>query len=222
MQPAGEDFLTSIIQRVWPSLTSANAGLYGQPALSLDTDVQAAVDDFGVEHMERDKQFTPRYQGLFMPYTSDIEFYGYGGNTVKEVVPVSRLKTLLDCLCEADNLELILPSQYLAKQDDSLFKKQYLKAGSWSSDKDFDLWLRESDNALLNEQCYEAYKLYKRFALPGQSAITTPKGEYLDQEKLLRDLLLAYDSDGRGWTPLPEHRLFCFNKALSVKDLLSE
>jgi hypothetical protein len=33
-------------------------------------------------------------------------------------------------------------------------------------------------------------------------------------------LLLAMNSDGRGWTPIPEHRLFCFNEALSAYKLL--
>ena len=150
-------------------------------------------------------------RGLFIPYSSDIEFYGFGGNTIKDPIPVSRLETLMDALCGDPRLELTLPTEYLEKTDSPL-NASYLKAGSWSSDRNFDLWEREPDNRILNRQSGEASELYRR-RLKGMS----PE-EDLD---LLKSLLLSYNSDGRGWTPLPEHRLFCLDKALEVKRRLA-
>ena len=76
----------------------------------------------------------------------------------------------------------------------------------------FALWEKEADNAVLNKAALEAFEAYKseykiyKNGLPGRKEL-----------ELLKMLLLSYNSDGRGWTPLPEHRLFCFNNAQSVK-----
>ena len=87
------------------------------------------------------------------------------------------------------------------------FKAVYLKSGSWSTDKDFKLWADDPDNAALN-----------RTALEADQAFTAGKdglGE-AEEEEALRNLLLSFNSDGRGSVPIPEHRLFCFNKAIDV------
>lgn len=152
------------------------------------------------------------YSGLFMPYSSDIEFYGYGGNTIKDAVPVARLEKIIDFLLENKDILLILPCEYL-KQNPENEKKLYLKSGSWSSDNNFDLWEKETDNKILNKICNEAYELFcNKYKL-------SDKFKKNDLE-LLKALLLSYNSDGRGWTPIPEHRLFCFNKALYVHSKL--
>ncbi len=159
-------------------------------------------------------QYAKNYTGLFMPYSSDIEFYGYGGNTVKDPVPVSRLESLIDFLLYNENTKLILPSEYL-KQNMDEHKSLYLKSGSWSSDNNFELWEKESDNEILNKVCEEAYFLFRKKYKMNK----TFKKKDLN---ILKALLLSYNSDGRGWTPLPEHRLFCFNKALLVQSILED
>ena len=163
------------------------------------------------------KTITKDYEGLFMPYSSDIEFYGYGGNTVKEPVPVSRLEGLFKVLCMEKHLNLILPSDYLLTCEPNSIKDLYLKSGSWSSDKDFSLWEKEEDNRILNKLSQDAYYSFCNAHKDYKRIISKKK-----DTSLLKNLLLAYNSDGRGWTPLPEHRLFCLNKALAVKSSIEK
>jgi hypothetical protein len=146
-------------------------------------------------------------RGLFIPYCSDVEFFGYGGNTIKEPIPVSRLEIFLRALSENPTLNMTLPSEFLDGQESS-GRSYYLKSGSWSTDMNFDMWECEPDNALLNRLSQEAYDLF----ISGRKKLKS------DEElRLLKALLLSYNSDGRGWTPLAEHRLLCFNKALEVR-----
>jgi predicted glycosyl hydrolase (DUF1957 family) len=150
--------------------------------------------------------------GLFLPYSSDVEFYGYGGNTIEEPVPVSRLEKLLTYLTNHPKIEMVLASEYL-EQNQIIDKEVYLKSGSWSSDQDFSLWQNEPDNHILNKLSNEAYELFlKQFHSLNDK----------DKKDYLKKILLAFNSDGRGWTPIPEHRLFCFNKALEVIDSLGD
>ena len=153
-----------------------------------------------------DRMVSREPTGLFIPFTGDIEFYGFRGNTVKETIPVSRLESLFRFFSDHPRIELLLPSEYLDREPaDGL--PLYVKSGSWSSDKDFDLWDKDADNSLLNRLSLQAWERYReradRFA---------PE----ERERLLKTLLLAYNSDGRGWAPLPEHRLFCFDKAMEA------
>jgi len=150
--------------------------------------------------------------GLFFPYSSDIEFYGVGGNTIKTAIPVSRLKDVLVRLGEDEAVSFALPSDVCGKfPPDKNTESCYIKAGSWSSDRNFDLWQSDPDNYSLGSASLEAASLFLQ------------KRGKLDKEQeqlLLKDLLLAFNSDGRGWTPLPEHRLFCYNKAMAVRRTL--
>jgi hypothetical protein len=144
--------------------------------------------------------------GLFTPYCSDVEFFGYGGNTIKEPVPVERLACFLRAISDHPSLNMTLPGEFLDSREGPE-KSYYLKSGSWSTDRNFDMWEYEPDNALLNRLCGEAFERFNAHRRKLKS----------DEElRLLKSLLLSYNSDGRGWTPLPEHRLFCFDKAREV------
>lgn len=144
-------------------------------------------------------------RGFLLLY-SDIEMFGYGGNVVKDGIPVDRLREFLAHAGKNPNINYMLPSEYLAANGGGL-KSVYLKSGSWSTDKDFNLWAGDPDNEVLNRTALEAYRAYTG----GKAGLGA--GE---REEVLRSLLLAFNSDGRGWVPIPEHRLFCFNKALEV------
>jgi hypothetical protein len=146
-----------------------------------------------------------RCRGLFFPYSSDVEFFGLGGNTLNEPIPVSRIDNLFRCL-ERSGVVLRLPGE-LVPGPGAAPAPVYLKAGSWSTDKDFALWRRDPDNAALDELCLSAWRAFR------EKEGGLPSGK---REACLKNLLLAWNSDGRGWTPLPEHRLFCYNKAKQV------
>jgi hypothetical protein len=146
-----------------------------------------------------------RYRGYFMPY-SDIEMFGYGGNVVKDGIPVERLGAFLEHVDGNPGMRCRLPSDYADSHEEGL-KTLYLKSGSWSTDKDFKLWADDPDNEVLNATAREAYR-----------AFSARKDSLAESERResLRTLLLTFNSDGRGWVPIPEHRLFCFDKALEV------
>jgi hypothetical protein len=152
--------------------------------------------------------------GLLMPYFGDIEFFGYGGNAIREPIPVERLAAVLRAIAKDPSLRLVLPGD-AAMSDPSLARQEpvYVKSGTWSSQRDFALWRSEPDNEVLDGVCERAFELYRA------------REARLDPElraKVLRTLLLAWNSDGRGWTPIPEHRLFCFDRALEAQRLLEK
>lgn len=154
---------------------------------------------------------TPNLQGYFLPFSTDFEFYGFGGNVKADPTPVSRLEGLLRYMDESPHLTFTLPSAYLKKLDADRLDRHYLRAASWSTDGDFGLWDADPDNVRLNNFVAEVRDLYHRvghkLSKDGRQAVE-------------KALLLAMNSDGRGWTPIPEHRLFCFNEALSAYKLL--
>ena len=155
----------------------------------------------------------PTLSGFFLPFSTDFEFYGYRGNVLEESIPISRLAGLLEYIHQSPHMAFSLPSDYLKKTDASSFESLYLRSGSWSADNDFALWDADPDNHRLNEFVREVRDLYNR------RADTLGKA---DREIVEKYLLLAQGSDGRGWTPIPEHRLFCYNAALSAQKVLKE
>ncbi len=152
-----------------------------------------------------------RGRGLLLPYFGDLEFFGYGGNTIKEPVPVERLEFLLRALSRDPGLELVPPGRYAAGAMPEA--PVYVKSGSWSSQRDFALWQNEPDNATLNALCCRTFDM-----LQAREGRLDPQ----QRNAILRTLLLAWNSDGRGWTPIPEHRLFCFDRALEAQALLEK
>lgn len=155
-----------------------------------------------LNYMRRAKN---RYRGFLFPYSSDIEFFGMGGNTLSNPLPIERLKQFFNLLT-AEGIELTLPSSYLGSHPPA-GHLYYCKAGSWSTDKDFKLWQADPDNRVLNQIASEAWQAF---------ASCEANLELNTKKEMLKSLLLAFNSDGRGWTPLPEHRLFCYNQALKV------
>ena len=153
----------------------------------------------------------PTLSGFFLPFSTDFEFYGYRGNVLEEAIPVSRLAGLLEYIHQSPHLSFTLPSEYLKKTDTASLTSHYLRSGSWSTDADFALWDADPDNRRLNDFVREVKGLYDR------RAETLNKS---DREIVEKYLLLAQGSDGRGWTPIPEHRLFCYNAALSALTIL--
>jgi len=153
----------------------------------------------------------PTLTGLFLPLSGDFEFYGYRGNVLEEPIPVSRLASLLEYIHKSPHLTFTLPSEYLKKIETGTLQSLYLRTGSWSTDSDFALWDADPDNRRLNDFVREVRDLYAR------KAEKLPKSR---REIVEKYLLLAQGSDGRGWTPIPEHRLFCYNAALSALKIL--
>ncbi len=151
--------------------------------------------------------------GFFFPLSGDFEFYGYRGNVLDQPIPVSRLQGLLEYIHQNPHMTFTLPSEYLKKTNVEGLQSLYLRSGSWSSDDDFALWDADPDNKRLNDFVREVRDLYYRVG---------PTLGKKDREMVEKYLLLSQGSDGRGWTPIPEHRLFCYNAALSALRILEK
>ncbi len=143
------------------------------------------------------------WNGLFIPYVTDIEFIGlrdvFEGKTIFPEKMVSALKSLKE-------VDWTLPTEYLEKASKNDFQKVYLKTGSWTHDKSLRLWDEDQDNKKLNETCKEAKKLLEKIKTIDPELYKT----------LLEPYLLSWNSDGRGWDPIPEKRLFCYEQAMKV------
>jgi hypothetical protein len=95
----------------------------------------------------------------------------------------------------------------------------YLKCGS-----DHPLltpWATDPDNQRLNDLCAEAAALLRL-----AEALRPSEGARHELDVRLtaawQALLLAENSDGRGWAPLAERRLFCYGQALRAIALAEE
>jgi alpha-amylase/alpha-mannosidase (GH57 family) len=119
-------------------------------------------------------------------------------------IPVERLRNFLEWMVKNENIDFVLPSEFLERS--KVERKQYVKAGSWEPDRMVDVWWRDPDNMRLNALCDEA-----RFYLI--------RGEAPEEGEGWKHLLLAENSDGRGWGPLPERRLDCYFHALKAIEI---
>ncbi len=137
--------------------------------------------------------------GLVIPYGTDIEFFGYRSFIEGRLPTEEDLKNLIQHMLKVKNFEMILPAKYLEKHKPK--DLGYMKTGSWSPNRRLDLWTEDEDNRKLERLCQEA-RWY--FAHLPDSDIT---------EEMWKHLLLAENSDGRGWDPIPERRLDCFSQA---------
>jgi hypothetical protein len=103
---------------------------------------------------------------------------------------------------------MILPMKYL-----EIHKPKdlgYMKTGSWEPNRRLDIWTEDEDNKKLERLCQEARWYFSQLA---DSEIT---------EEMWKHLLLAENSDGRGWDPIPERRLDCFSHAYEAITIAKE
>ncbi len=147
---------------------------------------------------------------------SDMEFVGLDMRAFvpdwrwPKPIPAELLGALLDRLRALPFVRFTTARDYLAANPPRS-APLYLKAGS-----DHPLltpWAADPDNQRLNELCREADGLLRAAELLRPPAGVEPR---LDAavEQAWRALLLAENSDGRGWAPLPERRLFCYDQAM--------
>jgi hypothetical protein len=202
----------------WSPVLWQGAGQAALPLLTLDAAwITWSLLSFSRAFFLSERQLARRLgrvpdtcRGFLFPYSSDVEFFGLGGNTLNVPIPVSRISAFYDRL-EERGVEISLPGAHPEEWEGELVPV-YCRAGSWSTDKDFALWQNDPDNRVLDDLALTAYRAFQEKA-DGLSPET--------REAVLKQLLLSFNSDGRGWTPVPEHRLFCFNRARRVLEELA-
>jgi predicted glycosyl hydrolase (DUF1957 family) len=181
------------VPSVWSIITSAC--MYGYPFVSM-----RKVTKLISKHRKLD--------GLVIPYGTDLEFIGYRTLIDGRLITPDRLAKLLTKILKIEDNEMILPKDYFKKIKPT--DLGYMKTGSWAEDLSLDLWTRDEDNQKLERLCEEIRWYFRQF-LP----------EEVD-DHIWKHLLLAENSDGRGWDPIPERRLACFSHALEALSLVKE
>jgi predicted glycosyl hydrolase (DUF1957 family) len=146
--------------------------------------------------------------GLVIPYGTDIEFFGYRSFIEGRLPTEEDLKTLIQRMMKIKGMEMVLPSKYLEKHKPK--DLGYMKTGSWGPNRRLDIWTEDEDNKKLERLCCEARWYFNHL---DESDIT---------EEMWKHLLLAENSDGRGWDPIPERRLDCFSHAYEAITLARE
>ncbi|MBK8900455.1 MAG: hypothetical protein IPM53_04665 [Anaerolineaceae bacterium] len=136
---------------------------------------------------------------------SDAEFVNVYDRLGKEAISPVAVGELLAQLNELPFVQLGLPRTYLAQHPPT--KPVYVPAGS--SERSIAIWMTDPDNERLNALCAEAsQKLRLATVLGGERPLLL--------EQARRAMLLAENSDGRGWMPCPERRLACYDQALQA------
>ena len=149
-----------------------------------------------------------KHDGLVIPYGTDIEFIGYRSLLEGRFITEKDLAKLLRKIISLDGNQMILPTKYLAKHKPT--DLGYMKSGSWAPDRRLDIWTKDEDNQKLERICEEV-RWYLRQLDPKDI-----------DETLWKHLLLAENSDGRGWDPIPERRLYCLSHALDALNSAKE
>ncbi len=142
---------------------------------------------------------------------SDHEFIGAYSRVRREAIPVEVYGELLARLQALPFVRLALPGPYLRAYPAE--RSLYVPAGT--SEGAFDLWQTDADNLRLNRLCDEAARKLELAAL-----FAPAHDPRLDDA--WQAMLLAENSDGRGWMPCPERRLACYDQAMRVLALADE
>lgn len=146
---------------------------------------------------------------LFGP--SDLEFVGVPHPGDRQAIPVTLVMDLLRQLKELPFLQFDLPRCYL--EDFPPRQLMYVPAGT--SELAFDLWTADADNVRLNALCNEAAHKLELARVLGVGSEATWQAAW-------QVMLLAENSDGRGWMPCAERRLACYDHALRAIALADE
>ena len=130
-------------------------------------------------------------QDVIPLYASDIEFFGYRKLGVNAVNP-KRFSQFIKKL-QKHGVSIVSPTKEIRRKEP--LDSAYLTTGSWSPDKSLRIWTESEDNKELSRAMSEIYHVLQMQGWP--------KGILAEIET---DLLIAENSDARGWSPLLERK----------------
>lgn len=208
------------------------AGLVNNPAL-IDRLFEVAnrviaADDLVAELVALHERHSAAGPTFTFVGPSDMEFVGLDFRRFvpdwrwpRPIAP-SDMADLLDRLRALSLVRFATAREYLAEHPPA-GPPLYLKCGS-----DHPLltpWTTDPDNRRLNDLCREAadgIRLAEQQlgSQRRQGADVGAAAGLIDQA--WRAMLLAENSDGRGWAPLAERRLFCYDQALRAIELAGQ
>ncbi|MHA2249058.1 MAG: polysaccharide deacetylase family protein [Candidatus Kariarchaeaceae archaeon] len=152
------------------------------------------------------KKIRERHEGkesIFVPYATDLEFIGYReiaeGMGINPSEFIDFMRMAVD-----NNFEPEIPT----KSDWKNASPTYVKSSSWTPDQNWELWTRDPDNIKLELLCDEIRSKLRIYE------------DGSKKEEIWKYLLIAENSDGRGWDPIPERKLDCMDAAVKALNLL--
>jgi alpha-amylase/alpha-mannosidase (GH57 family) len=153
---------------------------------------------------------------------SDLEFIGFYAppysNKFLETIKPEEFEKFLTNISSKDNINFVLPSEHLEHYPPQ--REVYLKTGGDALDLKY--WTDDPDNQRLNYLQEQASRKISLAELKIQM-LEKQKEDTNDKKEILEDawhsMLLSENADGRGWMPLPEKRLFCFDQVLKADSL---
>lgn len=158
-----------------------------------------------------------REDGFFLLAPADTEFIGT--LPPQGSLPGPVWGRILDGFLTSGPVTLTLPSAYLDAHP--VREALYLKAGAGARFSDLQNWTADPDNVRLNALCDDARSQIRlaESMIDLLDALGFPtEGARAHLAEAREALLLADNSDGRGWKPLPERRLACYDQALAARD----
>jgi len=197
IQGAGAEIPAIIIKQVW-------SPLYFGACLAAPKKFRWLFSPQKLKKRLKKMAKSDRVKGLLVPFGSDFEIIGFRG-ILPASIPVDAFLDFVSWASDDEDINLTTPTEYLKKNSPK--KKIYLRTGSWAPDRSLKVWDQDPDDKKLNSLCDEARSYLIR------------AGESEKAKEGWHHLLLAENSDGRGWNPIPERRLFCYEHALKAIEI---
>lgn len=161
-----------------------------------------------LDELSREEEITFIFLG-----PSDMEFIGHFSFEGHKPIDPLWLESFCKRLLKTGKFEFSTPKEYLSKN--KINRELYLKSGG--DHENLDIWTKDTDNERLNILCSDATNLLSQ--TEAQLNIFENLGYDTRNNRTIlaegwKALMLAENSDGRGWNPIPERRLFCYNNAI--------
>lgn len=144
-------------------------------------------------------------QGLFMPFFGDVENINFQGNSPIKF-NLDNFLFFLDSINANKNLFYQFPEKFLVNNLPT--QEIYIKTSSGEPSASLDIWERDPDSMRLENLCREIRDELKHT----KNKKVRAKAEHY--------LMLAENGDGRGWNPVPERKLACFEAAICALEIL--
>ncbi len=130
-------------------------------------------------------------QKIIPLYASDIEFFGYRRLGV-DPVPPKKFRQFIERL-QQYGVSVTSPTKEINEEEP--LPSSYVTTGSWAPDKSLRIWTDSEDNRELSRSMNEIYQVLQNQGWPPEILA-----------EIEPDLLIAENSDARGWSPLIERK----------------
>lgn len=197
IQGAGAEIFAALMKQIWTPL-------YFGANLAAPKSLRWLLSPRHLKKRLKKMAQPGKTKGLVIPFGSDFEIIGFRGN-IPASIPVKQFLDFVNWSTNEEEIKLLTPTDYFEKNPPK--KKVYLRTGSWAPDRSLKVWDQDPDDKKLNRLCDEA----RSYLIRANDSKKAQEGWH--------HLLLAENSDGRGWNPIPERRLFCYEHVMKAIEI---